>query len=70
MALAPERLQVLLSLNAACIYVGAAFGSSVAGIAKSLGGFPAIGVAAVGIGLVGLAHVLLSLRLWVKRRPL
>jgi len=68
-ALAPERLQVLLSLNAACIYVGAAFGSSIAGLAKSFGGIPAIGVAAVGLGLIGLAHVLISLRLGVKPRP-
>lgn len=63
----PSRMQVLLSLNAACMYVGAAFGSTLAGIAKSLGGTPGIGLAAVGLGLVGLAHVALSLRLGGRR---
>jgi len=63
----PSRMQVLLSLNAACMYVGAAFGSTLAGIAKSLGGTPGIGLAALGLGLVGLAHVVLSLRLGGRR---
>lgn len=63
----PSRMQVLLSLNAACMYVGAAFGSTLAGIAKSLGGTPGIGLAALGLGLVGLAHVALSLRLGGRR---
>jgi len=63
----PSRMQVLLSLNAACMYVGAAFGSTLAGIAKSLGGTPGIGLAALGLGLVGLAHVALSLKLGGRR---
>jgi len=63
----PSRMQVLLSLNAACMYVGAAFGSTLAGIAKSLGGTPGIGLAALGLGLVGLAHVAVSLRLGGRR---
>jgi DHA1 family inner membrane transport protein len=59
----PARTQVLLSLNAACIYVGAALGSSLAGQAKSLGGIPALGVAAVTLGLIGVAHLALTVRL-------
>ncbi|MGQ3355047.1 MAG: MFS transporter [Phreatobacter sp.] len=66
-ALDPARMQVLLSLNAACIYGGAALGSSLAGVAKSLGGTPGLGVAAVGLGLVGLAHLALSLKLGGRR---
>jgi DHA1 family inner membrane transport protein len=42
-ALDPARMQVLLSLNAACIYGGAALGASLAGLAKSLGGTPGLG---------------------------
>jgi predicted MFS family arabinose efflux permease len=66
-ALDPARTQVLLSLNAACMYVGAAFGSTLAGFAKSLGGTPAIGIATLALGLAGIAHVLLSLRLGGRR---
>ncbi|MCA0316798.1 MAG: MFS transporter [Proteobacteria bacterium] len=66
-ALDPARTQVLLSLNAACMYVGAAFGSAVAGVAKAVGGTPAIGVATLALGLVGVAHVLLSLRIGGRR---
>lgn len=66
-SLDPARLQVLLSLNAACIYGGAALGASLAGIAKSLGGTPGLGFAAVGLGLVGLAHLALSLKLGGRR---
>jgi DHA1 family inner membrane transport protein len=66
-SLDPARTQVLLSLNAACMYVGAAFGSTLAGFAKGLGGTPAIGVATIALGLIGVAHVLLSLRLGGRR---
>lgn len=66
-SLDPARTQVLLSLNAACMYVGAAFGSTLAGFAKGVGGFPAVGVATIALGLVGIAHVVLSLRLGGRR---
>lgn len=62
-SLDPARTQVLLALNAASIYLGAAIGSSVGGFAKSLGGIPALGVAGVGIGLLALAHLALTVRL-------
>lgn len=62
-----SRIQVLLSLNAACMYAGAALGSTLGGIAKSLGGTPALGVATLALGLVGVAHLVLSLRLGGRR---
>ncbi|WP_170182004.1 MFS transporter [Phreatobacter stygius] len=60
-ALDPARTQVLLSLSAACIYIGASVGSLVAGFAKSMGGIPAIGIAAILAGLIGIAHLALTL---------
>lgn len=60
-ALDPDRTQVLLSLSAACIYVGASLGATIAGLAKSAGGIPGIGIAAILAGLVGIAHLMLLL---------
>lgn len=59
-ALDPTRTQVLLSLNAACIYIGASVGALVAGYAKSLGGIPAVGIAAVIAGVIGIGHLTLT----------
>lgn len=64
----PARMQVLLALNAACMYLGAAFGSTVGGLAKAMGGVPALGIAAVAVGLVGVAHLALTVRLSGPRR--
>ncbi len=64
----PARTQVLLALQAACIYLGAAIGSSVAGYAKALGGIPALGIAAVSVALFGVAHLALTIRLSGPRR--
>jgi DHA1 family inner membrane transport protein len=64
----PARTQVLLSLQAACIYLGAAIGSSIAGYAKAIGGIPALGIAAVSVALFGVAHLALTIRLSGPRR--
>lgn len=68
-SLDPARTQVLLALSAACIYVGSSIGSTLGGIAMSFGGVPALGVATVAMGLVGIAHLALTLRLGGPRRP-
>ncbi|MEM9392967.1 MAG: MFS transporter [Pseudomonadota bacterium] len=61
---APEVAPVMLSLNAAAIYVGVALGSALGGVALELGGFGALGV--TGSLVIGLA----LLALWVARpRP-
>ncbi|WP_164081589.1 hypothetical protein, partial [Stenotrophomonas maltophilia] len=39
------------------IYLGASVGSLVAGFAKSIGGIPAVGTAAIIAGLIGIAHL-------------
>lgn len=64
----PARMQVLLALNAACMYLGAALGSTLGGLAKNAGGVPALGIAAVALGLVGVAHLALTVKLSGPRR--
>jgi DHA1 family inner membrane transport protein len=64
----PARTQVLLALQAACIYLGAAIGSSIAGYAKAMGGIPALGIAAVSLALFGVVHLALTIRLSGPRR--
>lgn len=64
----PARTQVLLALQAACIYLGAAIGSSLAGYAKTFGGIPAIGIAAVSLSLFGILHLAATVRLSGPRR--
>jgi predicted MFS family arabinose efflux permease len=59
----PARTQVLLALSAACIYVGSSIGSMLGGVAMTFGGVPALGVATVAMGLVGIAHLALTLKL-------
>jgi predicted MFS family arabinose efflux permease len=61
-SLAPDRVPIVLALNAACIYIGAALGSAVGGLAKTLGGTPALAVAGGVAAAVALAHLLMSLR--------
>lgn len=61
----PSRAQVLLSLNAACIYIGAAIGAAAAGQTKTWFGLNALGPAAaivVGLALVQLfgSHVMMK----------
>jgi predicted MFS family arabinose efflux permease len=60
-SLDPSRVQVLLALNAACIYVGASFGATIAGLAKGSLGVVALGPLAAAIVVVGIAQLLLSI---------
>jgi DHA1 family inner membrane transport protein len=67
-ALAPDRAPIVLALNAACIYIGAALGSGLGGQAKTLGGggqgsLTALAVAGALFGALALAHILLSLKI-------
>jgi predicted MFS family arabinose efflux permease len=60
--LAGPRAQVVLALNAAAIYIGAALGSAAGGVVISAFGIGFVGLAA-GLGaLLALAHLLLSAR--------
>ncbi|NKX45320.1 MFS transporter [Roseicyclus persicicus] len=61
--IAPERASVLLALNAAAIYVGAAVGAAIGGAVIGLAGLDALGVAAALAALVALGNLVLSRRL-------
>ena len=60
--LAPEEASVLLALNAAAIYVGAALGSALGGAVLEGFGLNALGIAGAIVGLGALAHLLWSHR--------
>lgn len=62
----PQRQAVILSLNAACIYVGAAIGSAASGALAERTGLEWLGIAGGVAVLVALAHLLLSE--WLVRR--
>lgn len=66
-ALDPKRTPVLLALNAACIYVGASFGSTLGGLTKAAYGLEALGPVGALAVLAALAHLALSLRLSARR---
>ncbi|MBV2358963.1 MFS transporter [Thalassococcus sp. CAU 1522] len=61
-ALDPQRASVLLSLNAAAIYVGIAAGSAAAGLVLDLAGLEMLGIAGGVAALAALAHLLWSQR--------
>jgi len=63
LALAPEAASVVLALNAAAIYVGAAVGSALGGVVLSRYGLSALGVGAALAGTGAVAHIILSRRL-------
>ncbi len=62
-ALAPEQAPVLLALNAAAIYVGAAIGSAIGGAVLVYGGLIALGVWAGIVGIAAVLHIIWSHRL-------
>lgn len=62
-SLAPDRAPVVLSLNAAAIYVGAAVGASVGGGAISQGGLLSLGWVGGAMALLGVLHLLVSARI-------
>ena len=59
-SLDPARAPVLLSLNAACIYVGAAGGAALGGAVIERASVSALGVTAALVMIAALAHLLLS----------
>lgn len=61
--LAPERAPIVLSLNAAAIYVGAAIGASVGGAVVSGYGLLALGWAGGAMALVAVMHLAISVRI-------
>jgi DHA1 family inner membrane transport protein len=71
-ALAPERQNVTLALNASSIYLGGAIGAAAGGLVVDNLGFGALGWVAGLAGALVLAHLLVSIRLsrGAKRRRL
>ena len=67
-ALRPAASAIVLSLNAACIYIGAAIGSAVGSVVIGHGGLGALGLGGMAVALLALAHLLLSDRLTRKIR--
>lgn len=63
LSLAPEAASVVLALNAAAIYVGAAVGSMAGGAVLSGFGLQALGIGAGVAGVVAVAHITLSRRI-------
>lgn len=61
--LAPEATPVMLALNAAGVYVGAAIGSALGGLVLAGFGLWPLGLVAGGLMLVALVHLRLSVRL-------
>lgn len=61
--LAPDRAPIVLSLNAAAIYVGAAVGAAVGGAVVAGYGVQALGWAGGGMALIAAAHLALSIRI-------
>lgn len=65
----PSRMQILLALNAACIYAGAAIGAMLAGLVKTAFGLWALGPAAALIILIAMAQLELSARMQRAGEP-
>jgi predicted MFS family arabinose efflux permease len=61
--LAPEAAPVILALNAAGVYVGAALGSALGGMVLSGFGLAPLGLVAGALMILALAHLRLSVRL-------
>ena len=60
--LAPDRAPVVLSLNAAAIYVGTAAGAAVGGVVIDSIGIMALGIGGGLVGLLAVANILISRR--------
>jgi len=61
-SLAPESAPVVLSLNAAAIYVGAAIGSAIGGFVIDNAGLEHLGWTASGMAVIAVLHMLISAR--------
>ena len=58
--LAPQAASVVLSLNAAAIYIGAAIGSAIGGVVINGYGLTALGIAGSMAALLAIVHIVLS----------
>ncbi len=65
---APQRQAVVLSLNAACIYLGASLGSAAGGLVAENFGLDWLGIAGMLAVLLATVHLLISESLFRKRR--
>lgn len=65
---APERQAVVLSLNAACIYLGASLGSAAGGVVAENFGLDWLGIAAMLAVLLATVHLAISESLFRSRR--
>ena len=61
-SLDPESAPVLLSLNAAAIYIGAALGSAIGGLVIDTAGLAYLGLTASGLAVFAMLHILISAR--------
>lgn len=64
----PERQAVVLSLNAACIYLGASLGSAAGGVVAETFGLDWLGIAGMLAVLLATVHLFISESLFRRRR--
>ncbi|MBU2360934.1 MAG: hypothetical protein KKB02_18700, partial [Alphaproteobacteria bacterium] len=62
-ALRPAAAPIVLALNAAAIYIGAAAGSAIGSAIIAMGGMRALGVGGSAVAVVATVHILWSERL-------
>ncbi|MDN2578609.1 MFS transporter [Aquibium sp. ELW1220] len=65
---APQRQAVVLSLNAACIYIGASLGSAIGGVVAENFGLDWLGIAGMLAVLLATVHLFISESLFRNRR--
>lgn len=62
-SIAPEKVSVVFALNAAAIYVGAAWGAAIGGMVLSLSGLGMLGLTGGGLMIIAFIHLVVSERL-------
>ena len=67
-AIDQQQVQALFALNASCIYAAAALGSWIGSQTIRLGGFEWLGIVAAAMGVISIAHLVLSDRLVTAAR--
>ncbi|WP_372805664.1 MFS transporter [Loktanella salsilacus] len=66
-ALRPAAAPIVLALNAAAIYIGAAAGSAIGSVVMGIGGVQALGLGGMAVALLATGHILWSERLSCKK---
>ncbi len=66
-ALRPAAAPIVLALNAAAIYIGAAAGSAIGSVVMGIGGVQALGLGGMAVALLATGHILWSERLSGKK---